>query len=359
MDPGEGNEAAVAEHVTTGEGNRLGRGPRCSYIEGGAELTERSAKRLAGRTKDRTTRGRNNARCERVATYVLRLGELDHAAGRLKHLALSAIWRREVGAEHARLSTVSRKTTRIDRLAEYHAVAGEVAEKCWENRSKRRISRAAFGFWSRQVAAADRFWSTVLRGRACDGTANFDGVTMLAYGDGKWGGGRGPHKLVYDSAVRVFGRENVIKTDEYLTSQMHHGCGDKLQDVVDAHKNYKTRGGHACATERSLKRCARTSCSSWHDRDVNVRNLHARRGGRARTQARRRAGGATNRPPHPDNTRARRLPSTSSRSDSPSCAARTTDLRICGETPSPWETRQYVARDHHVQLSTCRVYVRN
>lgn len=141
---------------------------------------------------------------------------------------------------------------------------------CWAYRSKTRISRAAFGFWARLTAAIDSFWQKVLNGRECDGTNNFKGRTVLAYGDGKWGVGRAPHKRILDSAIRVFGRECVIMTKEFNTTKTHHHCGDEQQDVVDKEKNYK-RGGHACATERSLKRCNRTSCSSWQDRDVNVR----------------------------------------------------------------------------------------
>jgi hypothetical protein len=201
---------------------------------------------------------------------VLHQGELDRASGRLKHLALSAIWRKQVSAEHAQLSTVSRKTMRLDRLAAYHETAGRVAEACWVNRSHTRISRAAFGFWIRQTGAIDSFWQRVLNGRECDGTDKFKGRTVLAYGDGKWPGGRAPHKRILDSAIRVFGRECVMTTKEFNTTKTHHHCGDEQQDVIDQEKNYK-KGGHASATERSLKRCNRTSCSSWQDRDVNVR----------------------------------------------------------------------------------------
>jgi hypothetical protein len=234
------------------------------------ELTDRAAIRLAGRELARKERERGNPRGERVATWVLHQGELDRASGRLKHLALSAIWRKQVSAEHAQLSTVSRKTMRLDRLAAYHETAGRVAEACWVNRSHTRISRAAFGFWIRQTGAIDSFWQRVLNGRECDGTDKFKGRTVLAYGDGKWPGGRAPHKRILDSAIRVFGRECVMTTKEFNTTKTHHHCGDEQQDVVDQEKNYK-KGGHASATERSLKRCNRTSCSSWQDRDVNVR----------------------------------------------------------------------------------------
>jgi hypothetical protein len=192
----------------------------------------------------------------------------------LKHLALSTLWTREVEAEHARLSTVSRKTLRIDRLAEYHAVAGAVADACWANRSKRRVSRARFGVWSRSTAAIDAFWAEVLRGRARDGTTGFDRprqgfVTVLAYGDGKWGRGRAPHVRIRASADRTFRPAHVITTIEYDTTATCHVCGDVQQGVVDQHKNHM-KGSPAGALENGLKHCARSTCSSFHDRDVNA-----------------------------------------------------------------------------------------
>jgi hypothetical protein len=254
---------AISEIVQRGEGNRLGHGARCS---GDGPIAKRRRK---GRHRARKKYGINNARGERVATYVLHQGEFDRASGKLKNLAQSAIWRREVAAEHALLSTVSRKTMRVDRLSEYHRVAGEVAEKCWENRSKKRIARAAFGVWSRSTAALDGFWASVLRGRERDGTLNLSNRTVLGYGNGKWGAGRAPTKRVRDSADRVFGRARVIGIDEFNTTKTCHVCGDVLQGIVDRKKNYKG-GRHAAAFDRGLKHCARQSCSSYFDRDVNA-----------------------------------------------------------------------------------------
>ena len=262
-DPGEGNIVTISEIVQRGEGNRLGRGARCS---GDGPIAKRKRK---GRHRARKKYGINNARGERVATYVLHQGEFDRASGKLKNLAQSAIWRREVAAEHALLSTVSRKTMRVDRLSEYHRVAGEVAEKCWENRSRKRIARAAFGVWSRSTAALDGFWASVLRGRERDGTLGFSNRTVLGFGNGKWGGGRAPTKRVRDSAERVFGRARVIGIDENNTTKTCHVCGDVLQGIVDRTKNFK--GGRPTgAFDRGLKLCARNSCSSYMDRDVNA-----------------------------------------------------------------------------------------
>jgi hypothetical protein len=253
----------VAEHVTTGEGNRLGRGARC----GGDTAT--AQRRLCGREAARETRGRGNARGERVATYVLHQGEFDRKSGKLANLARSAHWRREVAAEHALLSTASRKTLRLDRLAQYHAVAEATAEACWANRSKTRIARAAFGVWSRSTAMLDSFWASVRRGRARDGTLHRESRTLLGYGAG-WGNtGGGPHKRVRDSADRVFGAARVITVDEFNTSKTCHVCGDVLQGVLDRAKNFK-RGAPAGAVERGLKHCARRTCSSFLDRDVNA-----------------------------------------------------------------------------------------
>jgi hypothetical protein len=257
VDPGEGNLVAIAERLTAGhEGNRLG----CST---------RPSKSIEGRKAMRKAHGESNARGERVATYVLHQGDLDRKSGRLKHLAQSATWRREVAKEHALLSTVSRKTSRIDRLSAYHEVAHSVAEKCWANRSKRRIPHAAFGVWSRSTAAIDSFWSGVLRGRACDGTLGFEGRTILGYGNGSWGGGRGPHKRILDSAKRIFGRARVFMVDEFNTSKTCHVCGDFLRDIIDRPKNM-SKGRPAGAVVRGLKHCLRSSCSSYLDRDVNV-----------------------------------------------------------------------------------------
>ncbi len=263
-DPGEGNLATIAEYVTVGEGNRLGCGARCPDTPAGrARAARRAAQRLA--------RGAANPRGERVATYVLTRGELERKSGKVKHLAQSAKWTREVAAEHALLSSASRKTARPGRLAEYHRVAGATADGCWRNREKRRISRAAFGVWSRSEAALDAFWAGVLRGRARDGTLGKADRTVLGYGD--WGGGFGaPTARVRKSAERVFrnhGRGRVVELREYNTSKTCHCCGDVLQGVVHAKKNFK-RGAPAGAVDRGLKRCARSSCSSFLDRDVNA-----------------------------------------------------------------------------------------
>ena len=164
----------------------------------------------------------------------------------------------------------------IARLSAYHAVAGEVADACWENRSKRRIAREKFGVWSRSTAVIDTFWSSVLRGRTRDATTGFDGTdrskfSVLAYGDGKWAGGRAPHVRIRESAERIFGRSRVKTVWEYNTSQKCNVCGDVVQGVVDRHKNNKK--GRACgALDRGLKLCTRSTCSSFLDRDVNVRS---------------------------------------------------------------------------------------
>ena len=258
-DPGEYNIATVAGIVGEGEGNRLLSGAR-------------PKSKLPGREAERAKRGplEVNARGERVATYKLRQGEYDRQTGRAQHLAQSAVWLREVAAEHALLATVSRKTMDPARLAEYHAVSASVAEACWANRTKKRISRAAFGFWSRARSCLDGFWATVKKGRERDGTASFKGPIVLAMGDGKWGVGRAPTQALRESARRIFGAANVIDTHEYMTSQGCHVCGDVLQDVFDLYYN-KRHGLPPGFLARGLKHCARSSCSSFHDRDVNVR----------------------------------------------------------------------------------------
>jgi hypothetical protein len=212
-----------------------------------------------------------------VATYVLHQGEFDRKSGKLANLAQSALWRKEVAAQEALLSTASRKTMRLDRLSEYHAVCQSTAEAFWVNRSKARISRAAFGVWSRSTALLDSFWAGVRKGRARDGTLGKESRTLLGYGDGKWKGGRGPHKRVRDSAERVFGRNRVISVDEYNTTKTCHTCGDVLQGIVDRTKNFK-RGAPAGAVDRGVKHCARRTCSIFLDRDVNVSGCGRGRG---------------------------------------------------------------------------------
>jgi hypothetical protein len=62
-----------------------------------------------------------------------------------------------------------------------------------------------------------------------------------------------------------------------------------VQGVVDRHKN-KTKGLPPSAVDRGHKHCARSTCSCFLDRDVNVRweGRRARRGhGDARARARR------------------------------------------------------------------------
>ena len=61
----------------------------------------------------------------------------------------------------------------------------------------------------------------------------------------------------------------VITIDEFNTSKTCHVCGDVLQGVVDSTKNF-LRGAPAGAADRGLKHCARSTCSSFLDRDVNA-----------------------------------------------------------------------------------------
>jgi len=77
-------------------------------------------------------------------------------------------------------------------------------------------------------------------------------------------GGRRP------TAHQPFGRARVVELDEWGTSAKCHVCGDRLQGIVDRAKNRK-QGLPAGAIDRGLKRCNRNSCSSFLDRDVNVR----------------------------------------------------------------------------------------
>ena len=277
VDTGQGNGVSIADVVRIGEGNRLGHGPRCNG-KSKADVKQRQRREAERRKPD----GHRHPRGERVATYVLHQGHLDRASGRLKNLALSAIWLREVAAEHALLGTVTRKTMRIDELAAYHAVLNDVAEACWENGLKPRRARQAFGVWSRLTAAIDTFWATVLRGRKCDGTTGFDGsrrdyFSVLAYGDGKWGGGRSPQKAIRQGAERAFSRKRVLTTHEFDTTKTCHVCGDVLQGVVDRQKNLRL-GFHAGALDRGIKHCANSFCSTYLDRDVNaaLNILHAK-----------------------------------------------------------------------------------
>ena len=263
-DPGVGNLATVVEYVRLGEGNRLGHRERCPPTKAGRERANR-------RQQQRESRGDANPRGERVATYVLTRGDLEKKSGKVKHLAQSAKWTREVAAQHALLSTACRKTMRVGRLAEYHHVVAATAGACWANRERRRIARAAFGVWCRSNAALDAFWAGVLRGRKCDGTTGMESRTVMGYGD--WRGGFGaPTARVRASANLVFrgrGAGRVVEIDEFNTSMTCHCCGDVLQDVVDTKKNFKN-GRPAGAVERGLKHCLRQTCSTFLDRDVNV-----------------------------------------------------------------------------------------
>ena len=260
------NMATVVEIVLKGEGNRLGKGPR-----GVGKPTTYKGEEMSGREAARLSHP-DNPRGERVAVYVLRRGEFDRQSGKEKSLALSAKWRKEVAAEHDLLSTVSRKTLRLDRLAAYHAVVDSTADKCWANRSKTRIARQAFGVWSRSTALMDKFWAGILRGRERDGTTGMEERTILGYGDWafKKGVGGGAKRL-RESALRVFrahGRGRVLIIDEYKTSKTCHSCGSVLRDLVDTRKN-RIKGAHPGNVDRGFKHCEHRKCLSFLDRDVN------------------------------------------------------------------------------------------
>ena len=258
VDPGEGNCVTVAGIARTGFGNRLGRGPR----------KPPKPQRMQSK-KGRRSRRSNGARRRKeppVATHVFRLGEYDAACGRAKHLAQAALWLREVADEHKLLSTVSRKSTRVADIAAYNAVMREVALAIWKNRCRRRVARAALTFYLHSLSACDSFWAKVKRSSQHKGSQG----TIIGYGDATWARGRAPNKRLRESAVRTFGRANVIAINEFNTSKSCHACGCELQGVVDRAKNLK-KGLPAGAPDRGLKRCNSSSCSSFWDRDVNVR----------------------------------------------------------------------------------------
>jgi transposase len=74
---------------------------------------------------------------------------------------------------------------------------------------------------------------------------------------------------VRDSAEKVFRRDRVITVEEFNTTKTCHTCGDVLQGIVDRTKNFK-KGAPAGAVDRGFKHCARSTCSSFLDRDINV-----------------------------------------------------------------------------------------
>ncbi len=137
------------------------------------------------------------------------------------------------------------------------SVSGSQKAKVNEASARRQERRVA----ERERAAAAAALAAPSAGGALSGD-------LSAAGGG--GGGRAPTKRMRDGAIRAFGRACVIDIDEFDTSKTCHVCGDVLQGVVDKSKNHKS-GRPTGALERSLKRCARTSCSSFFDRDVNVR----------------------------------------------------------------------------------------
>ena len=114
----------------------------------------------------------------------------------------------------------------------------------------------------------DTFWASTLRGRARDGNLGLEARTVLGFGNGA-GGGRAPSARMRQSAERVFSAHRVLSIDEYYTTKTCHVCGDVLQGVIDTHKNF-LHGLPAGAHDHGLKHCARSSCSSFLDRDVNV-----------------------------------------------------------------------------------------
>jgi transposase len=57
--------------------------------------------------------------------------------------------------------------------------------------------------------------------------------------------------------------------DEFRTSKTCHCCGDVLRGVVEREKNFK-KGAPAGAVDRGVKHCARSTCSTFLDRDVNA-----------------------------------------------------------------------------------------
>jgi hypothetical protein len=182
-------------------------------------------------------------------------------------MAQSALWAREVAAEHDLLSTVTRKTPCPVALGRYHGVLEQVADAWWANRLKPRVGNAAFTFWQRSTSALDSFAARVHRGRARDGTQGFKGRTVVAYGTGARGGVF-PTVQLRKAFARVLGAARVVDTDEFMTSQRHWG-GQMLDGIPD--KNHNLRGAPAGALIRGLKQYTTTSGMSTNvDRDVNA-----------------------------------------------------------------------------------------
>jgi hypothetical protein len=132
-----------------------------------------------------------------------------------------------------------------------------------------RVSRLAYGVWSRQRAKIDAFWGAQVRGDADACTLGYQGRTIIAWGAAKFSS-RFPHDAVRRGAVRAFGRHLVLRTNEFNTSKRCKACPDTDLGLLIEPSYNRQRGLPSGANLHSLRRCPHHQCAASVDRDANA-----------------------------------------------------------------------------------------
>ena len=130
----------------------------------------------------------------------------------------------------ADLATFQRYLDMLRGPAVFDTIMDEMRKPRWREAYLRRFSL--------KQSALMSFFSAMRDGRAEDGTLGHKAVTLV-FGAAQFrSSGRGyrasPTWAVKQAAIAVFGRENVYLEDEYLSSQQHAACGEKMLKVQTA-----------------------------------------------------------------------------------------------------------------------------
>ena len=150
-------------------------------------------------------------------------------------VAAAKCWTAPLLPRYAALAAQPRKRGGSAAFIAYLAVWREHFPFIMDEMCRRRWRRDYFARHENKQQALTRFFASIKRGRAEDGTLGDDNVTLV-FGNADIASSRRgvrstPTAAVRQAAILVFGRANVFFEGEYLTSQMDAACGQRLVDV--------------------------------------------------------------------------------------------------------------------------------
>ena len=198
--------------------------------------------------------------------YCYTQAQFYHEIKNDKSIAEARRWTADLTDAYAQLQRFPRLTADLGAFTNYldvwrqpgvfGAIMAEMRKPRWREAYLRR--------YSLKQSALMRFFSAMREGRLVDGTFGLRDVTLVFGAATFRAAGRGyrasPTVAVKRAAIAIFGRANVFLEDEYLTSQQHAACGEKMLNVwtseapsrrlLQAHQARVDRYEHYVATQQ-------------------------------------------------------------------------------------------------------------